>query len=98
MSPIRAAGLLEINTVNDPSTMTSGGPTQTHCEVTVADGRLPISTVGPPGETIGPPTCGMGGRPGVTMGQVCISVMRAAGFNVVLPSPGPGQKPSAPGR
>ena len=79
MSPIRAAGLLQINTVIEPSTITSGGPTHTHCDVTVAAGRPPISTVGPPGVTIGPPTCGIGGTPGVTMGQVCMSVIRAAG-------------------
>jgi hypothetical protein len=35
-------------------------------------------TVGAPLIT-GPPTCGTGGVPGVAIGQVCMSVMRAAG-------------------
>jgi len=79
-SPSRAAGLLQINTVAEPFTITSGGPTQRHCEPNVAAGRPPISTVGPPGVRIGPPTCGMGGIPGVTMGQTCMSEIRAAGI------------------
>src|SRR4051812_25250593 len=56
-SPIRAAGIPQISTVNDPNAITSGGPTQTHIEPTHAAGMLPISTVGPPGDAIGPPTC-----------------------------------------
>jgi hypothetical protein len=31
---------------------------------------------------MGPPTCGIGGTPGVTIGQVCMSVILAAGFMV----------------
>jgi hypothetical protein len=55
-SPIRAAGLLLMSTVALPITIESGGPTQTHMLPIVAAGILPISTVGAPGETIGPPT------------------------------------------
>jgi len=60
----------------------SGGPTQTALSPTTAAGRLPINTVGTPGPTSGPPTCGTGGtggRPGVTIGQACRSLRRAAG-------------------
>src|SRR5947209_7353389 len=57
----------------------SGGPTHTHMSPTVAAGMKAISTVGAPGPTIGPPTCGIGGTPGVTIGQTCMSVSRAAG-------------------
>ncbi|MCR8882504.1 hypothetical protein QUW57_05740 [Phocaeicola plebeius] len=46
---------------------------------TTAAGSLPISTFGTPGPTIGPPTWGMGGSPGVCIGQVCMSVSLAAG-------------------
>jgi hypothetical protein len=49
-----------------------------HILPTVAAGIMPIITVGAPGGRIGPPTCGMGGTPGVTMGQTCISPTRAA--------------------
>jgi len=80
MSPIRAAGLLQMRTVIEPLTMESGGPTQVHIDPTVAAGRLPMSTVGPPGETMGPPTWGTGGVPGVTMGQTCMSETLAAGI------------------
>ncbi|MEM9928489.1 MAG: hypothetical protein AAF840_01595 [Bacteroidota bacterium] len=51
---------------------------------TTAAGNLAIKTVGTPGPTMGPPTCGMGGKPGVTIGQVCISVRRAAGGITVV--------------
>jgi len=76
---MRAAGLLQISTVAEPLMMESGGPTQTHMLPIVAEGIIPIRTVGPPGETIGPPTCGTGTGAGVTIGQTCISPMRAAG-------------------
>ena len=56
VSPIRAAGLPAINTVADPLTIVSGGPTQTQLSVTTAAGIPPISTVGAPGPTMGPPT------------------------------------------
>jgi hypothetical protein len=79
-SPILAAGLPQIMTVADPMTMASGGPTQTQLSPTTAAGILPISTVGAPGPATGPPTWGIGeGKAGVCMGQVCISVNRAAG-------------------
>jgi hypothetical protein len=68
-----------MKTDDDPLTMLSGGPTQTHESPTVAAGILAIRTVGIPGPTMGPPTCGMGGTPGVTIGQTCISVNLAAG-------------------
>ena len=79
VSPIRAAGLPPIMTVAEPITMLSGGPTQVHISPITAAGMLLIITVGTPGPTMGPPTCGMGGVPGVCMGQVCISVSLAAG-------------------
>lgn len=45
-----------------------------------AAGSLPIITVGAPGPTTGPPTWGIGeGNAGVCIGQVCISVILAAG-------------------
>ena len=79
MSPIRAAGFLPIITVAEPLAMVSGGPTQTHISPITAAGILPINTVGVPGPTIGPPTWGIGGVAGVCIGQVCMSVSRAAG-------------------
>ena len=78
-SPIRAAGIEPINTVTDPFAITSGGPTQTAISPTLAAGTPPINVVTAPGGRIGPPTCGIGGTPGVTIGQTCISPMRAAG-------------------
>ena len=77
---MRAAGLLQIITVIDPFTIESGGPTHVHMEPTVAAGKFPINTVGPPGVMMGPPTWGIGGTPGVTIGQTCISVILAAGI------------------
>jgi len=64
-----------IITVIDPKTMASGGPTQTHISFTRAAGMNPIITVGQPKE-MGPPTCG---TIPVTIGQTCMSVIRAAG-------------------
>ncbi len=80
VSPIRAAGFPPIITVAEPFTIASGGPTQTQLSPTTAAGNPPISTVGAPGPTTGPPTCGIGdGNAGVCIGQVCISVILAAG-------------------
>jgi hypothetical protein len=79
LSPRRAAGFLQIRTVAEPLMMESGGPTHTHMLPKVAEGIIPIRTVGPPGETIGPPTWGTGTGAGVTIGHTCISVIRAAG-------------------
>jgi hypothetical protein len=80
-SPMRAAGMPPINTVGDPGgAIASGGPTQVAISPTRAAGMPPMSTVGHPGGKIGPPTCGIGGTPGVTIGQVCMSEARAAGF------------------
>jgi hypothetical protein len=56
--------------------MLSGGPVQTAMSPKQAAGIPPMSTVGAPGGRIGPPTCGTG--PGFTIGQTCISVIRAA--------------------
>jgi hypothetical protein len=80
ISPMRAAGSLLIITVSDPFTIVSGGPTQVAMSVTRAAGILPIRTVTAQGGRIGPPTCGIGGTPGVTIGQTCISPTRAAGI------------------
>jgi hypothetical protein len=76
-SPILAAGFPPIMTVDEPIEIVSGGPVQTHESPTLAAGIPPIMTVGSPGGSIGPPTCGTG--PGSTMGQMCISVVLAAG-------------------
>ena len=75
LSPIRAAGLPLIKTVAEPFKITSGGPVQTNISPNVAAGNPPISTVIEPGGNIGPPTCG---TTPVTIGQVCISDIRAA--------------------
>jgi len=80
VSPIRAAGLPQIITVEDPLMIESGGPTQTQLSPITAAGILPINTVGAPGPIIGPPTCGMGdGNAGVCIGHICMSVILAAG-------------------
>ena len=47
--------------------MLSGGPTQTSISPTLAAGRPAIKTVEAPGPTIGPPTWGIGGSPGVML-------------------------------
>src|SRR5262245_46995007 len=96
MSPIRAAGILLMRTVKLPSAMTSGGPTHTHMSPTRAAGMPPIRTVMPPGGRTGPPTCGTGGTPGVTIGQTCMSPTRAAGCPMADP---PQESPErSPGR
>ncbi|ERJ59858.1 hypothetical protein M472_13890 [Sphingobacterium paucimobilis HER1398] len=77
-SPSLAAGLPPIKTVFEPLTMLSGGPVHTHASPTTAAGRLPIKTVGIPGPIMGPPTCGTGGIPGVTIGHRWRSVILAA--------------------
>jgi hypothetical protein len=77
--PICAAGIEPISTVVDPLTIESGGPTHMHISPISAAGILPIITVGQPGPEIILPTCGIGGTPGVCMGQTCASVNLAAG-------------------
>lgn len=79
VSPMRAAGLPPIITVADPLMMLSGGPVHMHISPMTAAGSLPINTVGAPGPMTGPPAWGMGGKPGVCIGQVCMSVILAAG-------------------
>jgi hypothetical protein len=78
-SPSRAAIRLPMSTVGEPFAIASGGPTHVHISVTRAAGCPPIKTVGMPGGSTGPPTCGTGGVPGVAIGQVCMSPTRAAG-------------------
>lgn len=78
MSPILAAGIYPIITENEPTAIVSGGPTHVAISPTRAAGMNPIITVGHP-TVIGPPTCGIGGVPGVTIGQTCMSEIRAAG-------------------
>lgn len=73
---MRAAGDPHMNTVDDPMMIVSGGPAQVAISPTFAAGRPAISTVGQPGGRIGPPTCGV--PPGVTIGQICMSVILAA--------------------
>ena len=77
-SPIRAAGLLPISTVDEPLKMVSGGPVQVRISPAQAAGIFPISTWEFPGGDTGPPTCGIGGVPGVCIGQECISPTLAA--------------------
>src|SRR3954453_1592014 len=79
VSPTRAAGLWAIMTFIEPMAMVSGGPVHTHMSPTTAAGIFPISTVGTPGPVIGPPTCGIGGVPGVCIGQTRMSPRRAGG-------------------
>lgn len=79
LSPNLAAGFEQIITVPDPLTIVSGGPTQVALSPTTDAGKLLIITVGAPGPVTGPPTCGTGGNPGVTIGHVCMSVILAAG-------------------
>jgi hypothetical protein len=76
---MRAAIRFPIKTVGEPMAIASGGPTQVHMSVERAAGCPPMRTVGQPGGKIGPPTCGTGGTPGVTIGQVCMSPILAAG-------------------
>lgn len=78
-SPTRAAGKLLINILVLPVTITSGGPAQVHMFETVAAGKFKIKTFGTPGGKIGPPTWGSGP---VNIGQMCISVTRAAGIGI----------------
>lgn len=56
LSPMRAAGLPPIITVDEPFTIASGGPTHTHISPTTAAGSFPINTLGTLGPTTGPPT------------------------------------------
>src|SRR4051812_42353237 len=84
---MRAAGFLPIMTFIEPMAMVSGGPVQTHMSPTTAAGMPLISTVGTPGPVIGPPTCGIGGVPGVARGQTCMSPRRAAGgMGAIVPA------------
>jgi len=73
---MRAAGLPPISTVAEPFTIVSGGPTHTAMSPSTAAGMFAMRTVGMPGPPTGPPTCGTGP---VVIGQVCMSVRRAAG-------------------
>ena len=68
LADIRAAGLPMKSTVGLPIMILDGGPTQTHMSPITAAGIEPISTVGAPGPTIGPPTWGTGP---VVAGQTC---------------------------
>jgi hypothetical protein len=66
-------------TVTDPCMIASGGPVQMQMSPTRDAGIPATRTVGQPGGIMGPPTCGIGGVPGVTIGHVCMSPTRAAG-------------------
>lgn len=81
LSPIRAAGLPAIITVDEPMRIESGGPVQVHKSPTTAAGIPPIITVGAPGGSIGPPTCG---TVPFTIGQTCISFTLAANGMVCI--------------
>lgn len=69
--------------------MVDGGPTHRAISPTQAAGSLPMNTVGGTGPTSSPPTWGTAG--GVTIGQMCISVIRAAGILPIstVEQPGP---------
>jgi len=71
-----------MKTVVDPMAIVSGGPEHTHMSPTVAAGNPPISTVGQPGGITGPPTWGTG--PGLTIGQICMSDILAAGGTLLV--------------
>ena len=73
-----------MRTVIEALTITSGGPTHVAISVARAAGMLPTSTVTAQGGRMGPPTCGIGGTPGVTIGQTCMSPTRAAGIPIAL--------------
>src|SRR5208283_4196880 len=78
---MRATGILQTITVEDPMAIASGGPTQVAMSPTLAAGMPQIITVGQPGGRIGPPTCGGG----VTKGHVCMSpTLAAGGINQLL--------------
>jgi hypothetical protein len=62
-------------TVPDPAIMVSGGPVHVSISPTFAAGDPAISTVGAPGGSTGPPTCG---TVPVIIGQICISPTLAA--------------------
>src|SRR5262245_48550818 len=79
-SPIRAASLLPMSTVGSPFAILSTAGTHLAESPTRAAGRKPMRTVVSPWIT-GPPTCGGGS----TLGQVWLSVMRAAGGMAVAP-------------
>src|SRR4051812_6878971 len=81
ISMMRAWGIPIVRTVKEPSTITSGGPTHTAISLTRAAGIPPISTVMPPGGRMGPPTCG---TTPVTIGQTCMSPIRAAGIGIAI--------------
>lgn len=74
-SPIRAAGLPPMSTVEEPAAMVSGGPAQVHMSPAQAAGKPPIKTVGVSGGKMGPPTCGDGP---LNIGQTCMSDTLAA--------------------
>src|ERR1019366_1451762 len=78
-SPSRAWGMGIVKTVEDPTAIISGGPTQVALSVTRAAGRPPMRTVTAPGGRMIPPTCGTNT---VTMGQTCGSVTLAAGIPI----------------
>jgi hypothetical protein len=84
-SPILAAGLPPISTVDDPMIILSGGPTHIAISPRTAAGMPPIKTVEQPGPEIIPPTCGIGGVPGVCMGHEWKSViLAAAGISLIF--------------
>jgi hypothetical protein len=79
---IRGAALFTL-TVVEPMMMESGGPVQMSMSPTQAAGSPPMMTVGQPGGMMATPTCGTGTGAGVCIGQMCISLTRAAGGMVV---------------
>jgi hypothetical protein len=57
-------------TVGAPMTTVEGGPTHTAISLALACGIEPTRTVNDP-RVIGPPTWGIGGIPGITIGHTC---------------------------
>lgn len=75
LSPILAAGLLDIRTLEDPIEIVSGGPVQVHRSPRHAANCPPMNTVVLLPGRMGPPTCGLGPS---DIGQMCISFILAA--------------------
>src|ERR1035437_4439698 len=86
-APLPASPLI---TGMQPRMMLEGGPTHTAMSPMRAAGFLPMKTPVLP-SVMGPPTCGMGGVPGVIMGHTCMSPNVAAGIFPIstVGTPGP---------
>lgn len=83
ISSILTDGLFKNITVQLPFTIEPGGPIQmVKSPITDPGATPPIITVGAPGPTIGPPTCGIGIINGVNIGQSCMPIKIGAAGNI----------------